>query len=174
MYKTKLFEKFVDLYKNYDITDEIRYESNCIVINNPNWDGGDIEIFYDGDIIGTTGEILLSFSYHHEHYYDFYYSESEKENYADYYIKDLSKPINKILQGEIIAVGFLVDEKPVLGEAAYIKDIEMLSAKEIFEKLSVGFREHLTEHYEKIKGRECHCAVRGWDKILSKNLYFII
>ena len=170
MYKTQLFEKLAELYNGYDVTSEVKHHSSCIIINNPHSDGN-IEIYYDGEIIGTSGEILLSFSYHHGHFYDFYYPE-EKDNYADYFVKDLSETINKIIENKIVAVGFLVDEEPVLCGVKYAESVENLSAEEIFESLKGNFGG--SEYFEKVKARACHCVVRGWNSNLNKDLYFVI
>ena len=177
MYKTELFDKLADIYKDYDVVMDVRYshendtdyEFKYIIIKNPQGEN-DIEIIYDGNGV-SDGELILSFSYYHEHIYDYYITEGE--NHTDYFVTQLREIIdNFFLNGKMVAVGFWVDDMPILGSASELSNIEKLSAEEILETYKKFFPGK--EYYEKVKGRECCCKIRGWDRTYSKDLNFII
>lgn len=178
MDKKEFAGKFIAKYKDYDITEKTEYwhenetnfESVYLIIKNPSGEA-DIRIMYDGNHV-VENEMILSFSYHHDHFYTYYFPEGEEKNYADYFVRDLSETINRILEGEIVAVGFLTDGKPILCGASRPENIETLSAEEIFAKFKKYFPG--AEYYEKVKGCECICSIRGWNNSHNKDLSFII
>jgi len=105
MEKKEFATKLVLKYKNYGITreteywheNEINYEGKVLIIKNPH--GENIRILCDGNAV-SKGEIILSCSHYHTHFYDFYFPKGEEENFVDYFVEDISKLIDKILQGK--------------------------------------------------------------------------
>ena len=104
--KKEFADKFKDKYKDYDITETTKYwcdngiqqEGIYLIIKNPNGEE-DLKLMYDGNHVGDD-EMILSYSCWHNHFFDYYFPEEEKENYADYFLKDVSEYIDAILQGK--------------------------------------------------------------------------
>ena len=102
--KKEFAHKFIAKYKDYTVTEKTEYwnenginnEGIYLIIKNPN--GEDIKLMYDGNHVGND-EMILSCSRWHGHFFDYSFPEGEEENYADYFIRDLSEYIDKILQG---------------------------------------------------------------------------
>ena len=102
--KKEFAHKFIAKYKDYNVIEKtehwnengIKNEGIYLIIKNLN--GEDIELMYDGNHVGN-GEMILSCSRWHMHFFDFHFPKGEEKNYADYFISDLSEYIDKILQG---------------------------------------------------------------------------
>ena len=180
MGKPGFAEKFTAKYQNYTVTEKteywtehwdetvFNYEGIYLTVENP-YGGENIRIMYDGDHV-TDDEIIISFSYFHTHIYIF--PEYEIEDHTDFFVREVSKVVDLIVQSKLAAVGFLVDGKSIWGDAENPDKIKALSAEEIFETYKVNFPDE--KYYEKVKGRDCVCSIRAWDKTHDNDMNFII
>ena len=108
--KKAFADKIIAKYKDYGITttteywsekyypseNEVNFEGICLMIKNPH--GEDIRILYDGNHV--PDEIIFSCERHHTHFSHFYVFDVEREEeFADYYVENISSAIDKILKG---------------------------------------------------------------------------
>ena len=114
--KKEFADKFIDKYKEYGITTKTEYwcendtnhEGIYLIIKNPH--GEDIRIMYDGNYV--PNEMIFFIAHYHTHFSHFYemYSPGEKEenfiDYVDYYVKNISRVTDKILQGKDLEKAF--------------------------------------------------------------------
>ena len=169
------FKKLKKIYKDYDTSIETKNGYDIFTIKNPHWNEN---ITIDREIDDASGELTVYFSFQHAHFSPDFPSEWYQEENKNYFELAVEY-INDFLHGKRVAVEFFIDGSSVFGGDECRDEIDMLSGEEIFKRFAQPYVEamppfNMSPYFERMKGYECRCSIRGWNDAHNKDLDFVV
>ena len=155
-----------EIYKEYDVKIEKKEDYVSFIIINPASDDN-IEVVIENYCDGF--ELTFIFSFYHTHF--------------DEDIDGLINYINDFIQGKVVVYAIYCEERMVVANSTYKKNIDISSGESIISCLAgdeIMFEQYGEDisYYDwlfnKLKGFNSRCSLCEWDSTKNKDISFTI